>query len=862
MLFATLALAACAGATAGRGTTTPSSGAPVVGPPRGTVMVVGGGGQGPELYDAFISAAGGPEALIVDIPTAGGDTVYPPNWRGANGLKTAGAKNVVVLHSNPNQKALANSDSFVAILRRAGGVWFEGGRQFHLVDSYGGTRTETEIMNVLARGGIVGGSSAGASILGSFMVRGAPSNNNFIMEYPGYTRGFGYLRNTGIDQHVVARERLADIADSLISRHPDMLFISEDEGTAWIVKGDEAEIAGRNKAFVYNGRDPKDPGKPYTMLLPGDRYHLGARRVTSRAIDATPLTNAFIDSIFAPLAGAKATVHIAMEGRVFAARGYGIETHKKFVPETGIPNFAAGGIGNALLSSAALAVVRDGKLSLDDALSAGATVRQYLTGDNAAPDGGKQVARLIIERSGGKLADLMQRRIFTTVGAQRLKVEEDGTLAANVDDLYRLELGFTANPALTTTARDSMFAKGGGKAGPNGLGWKFDTYRGLARQSASVTPEGKGGIWVRIPGHRASVIILTDRADFDAKAAADRIVDRLLFTNRDRSLTRKASIASASSCRSLSAASAQVAWAGCTGGKVFRTTDGGSTWSVDSVPGAATLDFRGIKAFDANTAVAVSAGPAERGQARIYRTTDGAKTWTLAWNDSTKGIFLDGVAFWDANHGFTFSDPIDGKFVVLTTDDGGRSWQRVPAANLPANLKGEAAFAASNTQLTVQGASNAWIATGGGAEARVFRTTDRGRTWQVASTGMPGGASSGLFGIGFADARNGIAVGGDYRNERGVAAFSVRTSDGGATWTRTGVNRPDGTTSGVVFVPGSNPALFVAVGQTGVAYTKDFGATWIHADTTTTYGVGVAGAGVGFFAGARGHVSVLTQPLK
>ena len=104
-LFAAITLAACAGATAGRGTTTPTTGAPVVGPPRGTVMVVGGGGQGPELYDAFISAAGGPEALIVDIPTAGGDTVYPPNWRGANGLKTAGAKNVVVLHSNPNQKA-------------------------------------------------------------------------------------------------------------------------------------------------------------------------------------------------------------------------------------------------------------------------------------------------------------------------------------------------------------------------------------------------------------------------------------------------------------------------------------------------------------------------------------------------------------------------------------------------------------------------------------------------------------------------------------------------------------------------------------------------------------------------------------
>ena len=105
---------------------------------------------------------------------------------------------------------------------------------------------------------------------------------------------------------------------------------------------------------------------------------------------------------------------------------------------------------------------------------------------------------------------------FALDGSVNAAREDLGALAANVDDLYRLELGFTANPALTTTARDSMFAKGGGKAGPYGLGWKFDTYRGVARQSAAVTPDGKRGVWVRIPGHRASVIILTDRADFDA----------------------------------------------------------------------------------------------------------------------------------------------------------------------------------------------------------------------------------------------------------------------------------------------------------------------------------------------------------
>lgn len=864
---AVLTVAACSGAVSST-STRPASGAPIVGPARGTVLVVGGGGQGPELYRAFIDGAGGPNALIVDIPTAGGDTVYPPDWRGANGFKAAGAKNVVVLHSNPNRKDLANSDSFTTILKRAGGVWFEGGRQFHLVDSYGGTKTETEIMSVLARGGVVGGSSAGASILGEFMVRGAPSSDNRIMEYPGYTRGFGYLRNTGIDQHVVARERLADIADSLVPRHPGMLFISEDEGTAWLVKGDVAEIIGRNKAFVYNGRDAKDPGKPYTMLLPGDKYALGSRHVISRAIDATSLTNAFIDSLFASFAapgGGQAAVHIAMEGRVFAARGYGIEPHKKFVPATAVPNFPAGGIGDALLASAALAVQRDGKFTIDDPVAEGAsaTVRAVLTSDNAAPDGSKQVVKLLESRSGVKLADLFQRRLFTAVGVQRIKADEDGTVSANVDDLYRLEQGFRTNAQLTVTGKDSMFAKGGGKSsGANGLGWRFDSYRGLARQTAAVMPAGKRGIWVRIPGHEASVIILTDRDGFDAKAAADRIIDRLLFTGRDRSMFRKASISATSSCRSLSAVSEQVAWAGCTGGKVYRTTDGGSTWSVDSVRGAAALDFRGIRAFDANTAVVVSAGPAERGQAKIFRTTDGAKTWTETWSDNTAGIFLDGVAFWDADHGFTFSDPIGGKFVVLTTDDGGRHWSRVAAAGLPDNLKGEAAFAASNTQVTVQGSGNAWIASGGGVEARVFRSTDRGRTWTVSSTGMPGGASSGLFGIAFADARNGIAVGGDYRNERGVSAFSIRTNDGGVSWAPTGVNRPDGTTSGVVYVPGSSPATFVAVGQTGVAYTRDYGATWTHADTTTTYGVGFASARAGFVAGARGHVAVLAQPIR
>src|SRR5437763_4939416 len=299
-----------------------------VGPSHGTVVVVGGGSLGPEVLDKFIQLAGGPNALIVDVPTAGGDSVYPPDWSGTRSLKAAGAKHVVVLHTI--DKKLADSDSFAAVLSRAGGVWFEGGRQWHLVDSYAGTKTEKAFHDVLARGGVVGGSSAGASILASYLLRGARSGNAIIMA-PGYEQGFGFLRGVAIDQHVVARERLADLADSLMPKHPELLGMSEDEGTAWLVHGDTAEIIGRNKAFVYGGLEPNDSGKPFLTLYPGDRYDLGARRVLHRAIEGSHLTHSFIDSLFRNVTGGgiAATLLVAQDGKVLVDRSYGIAPQPK-----------------------------------------------------------------------------------------------------------------------------------------------------------------------------------------------------------------------------------------------------------------------------------------------------------------------------------------------------------------------------------------------------------------------------------------------------------------------------------------------------------------------------------------------------
>jgi photosystem II stability/assembly factor-like uncharacterized protein len=232
---------------------------------------------------------------------------------------------------------------------------------------------------------------------------------------------------------------------------------------------------------------------------------------------------------------------------------------------------------------------------------------------------------------------------------------------------------------------------------------------------------------------------------------------------------------------------ADAVWASGTQGTVIRTIDNGKTWSVMTVPGAEKLDFRGIHAFDANTAVIMSSGPAQDGQARIYRTHDGGKTWTQVYEQKTPGIFFDAIAFWDRKHGIVLSDPVEGRFALFITGDGGVTWKPLPAAALPAALPKEGAFAASNSCLTVQGENNVWFATGGAQVARVFRSANRGHSWTVAETPLrPANASSGIFSLSFQDERFGVAAGGDYAHpERSDLPNLLLTSDGGRTW-RTG----------------------------------------------------------------------------
>lgn len=245
-----------------------------MGPPRGAILAAGGGDIGDEIYDAFLRLAGGRDARIVLVPTAGAEDGSHDAWTALEHLRDAGAKRIEVVHTR--NRNVADLDAFVGPLRDATGVWISGGRQWRLMEVYLGTRTHQELVGVLQRGGVVAGNSAGASVLASYLVRGSQKGNKVVME-PGRDEGFALLRNTAIDQHLLARRREHDLLE-VVKAHPHLLGIGLTEGTALVVTGDLAEVIGRSRVAIYDLTDPLTL-IPMRWLSPGDYYDLGARRV-------------------------------------------------------------------------------------------------------------------------------------------------------------------------------------------------------------------------------------------------------------------------------------------------------------------------------------------------------------------------------------------------------------------------------------------------------------------------------------------------------------------------------------------------------------------------------------------------------
>lgn len=257
--------------------------AQTTGPDKGW-LIIDGGGEPDVVKKRFVELAGGPDANFVLIPTALSDEqIEKGNFfrgQGKGWARSWGIHDghITMLHARDKERA--DSEYFVDALRKANGVWFMGGRQWRLADAYLDTGVEREIKALLHRGGVVGGSSAGASIQASFLVRGDsakpgfPDGDNRIM-VGNHQKGLGLLSNSAIDQHVNVRAREHDLV-KVVAEHPELLGIGIDEGAAIVVHGDSLEVIGNGQVAIY---DKVRYGSSYVFLSPGEKLNLGCVHV-------------------------------------------------------------------------------------------------------------------------------------------------------------------------------------------------------------------------------------------------------------------------------------------------------------------------------------------------------------------------------------------------------------------------------------------------------------------------------------------------------------------------------------------------------------------------------------------------------
>ncbi len=300
----------------------------------------------------------------------------------------------------------------------------------------------------------------------------------------------------------------------------------------------------------------------------------------------------------------------------------------------------------------------------------------------------------------------------------------------------------------------------------------------------------------------------------------------------------------------------RVVWVSGHGGTFLRTTDGGLNWSARVGPGADTLQFRDVDAFDARTAYLLSSGPGAL--SRIYRTDDGGDTWSLQFLNEHPDGFLDCMAFWDSRRGIAYGDAIEGVLFVLRTEDGGESWTRVPQDGLPPAQEGEGGFAASGSCVTTGSGGRAWIGTGNGGRARVLRTEDEGRTWRSIPVPVASGPAAGLTTIDMLDDSRGIALGGILGQDTVRVDNVTITLDGGRTWTLGGRPNMAGPVYGSSWVPGADTPTAFAVGPGGADYSLDGGLTWRAAARATYWAVAFASPSAGWAVGPGGRITRFT----
>ncbi len=241
--------------------------------------------------------------------------------------------------------------------------------------------------------------------------------------------------------------------------------------------------------------------------------------------------------------------------------------------------------------------------------------------------------------------------------------------------------------------------------------------------------------------------------------------------------------------------------------------------------------------------------------ALLYKTGDDGKM-ELVYKEEGENVFYDAMTFWNDKEGIAIGDPVENCLSIIITRNGGQTWKKLTCDVLPKIIEGEAAFAASNTNIAVIGA-NTWIATGG-KTSRIYFSPDKGKTWQVFETPMISGeATTGIYSLAFYDDKNGFAIGGDYTKSENTDANKIVTSDGGKTWSLVADGKKPGYSSCVQYVPNGDAKSLVVVGDNGIDYSKDKGQNWKHLTDESFNTIRFVNDSVAYAAG-NGRISKLT----
>lgn len=262
------------------------------------------------------------------------------------------------------------------------------------------------------------------------------------------------------------------------------------------------------------------------------------------------------------------------------------------------------------------------------------------------------------------------------------------------------------------------------------------------------------------------------------------------------------------------------------------------------------LNFRALAVME-NKGFGISIG----NPALVYSLDADLEKNKIVYQENHPKAFYDAMEFWNNQEGIAIGDPTDNCMSIIITRNGGKSWTKLSCENLPKAIEGEAAFAASDTNISIVG-DETWVATGGVA-SRILYSPDKGKTWQVFNTPIiQGKPTTGIYSLDFYDAKNGFAIGGDYTNPDNNTANKIKTKDGGKTWTVVADAQNPGYRSCVKYVPNSNAKKLVAVGFKGIDYSDDAGETWKHLNDESFYTIRFANDSLAF-AGGKGRLSKL-----